>query len=200
VIDRFRSLPLPRRHPRPELLSRYLDDDLDAGARRAVEAHVRGCARCRDLLGSLASAVAALGSMGRQSSPGLADSIIAAVRAEGPPEAIQRPARDGVGLPALTIVRGTEHPARSHGISRAWPGAIRAAVRYCLRRPQLRLTIPIALVTGVVLSLVNMGGMLLRGRIDLGVCVSCAMDFLVPFVALNLGLLLLLRIPGRRRL
>jgi hypothetical protein len=55
-------------------------------------------------------------------------------------------------------------------------------------------------VTGVVLSLVNMGGMLLRGRIDLGVCVSCAMDFLVPFVALNLGLLLLLRIPGRRRL
>jgi hypothetical protein len=55
-------------------------------------------------------------------------------------------------------------------------------------------------VTGVVLSFVNMGGMLMHGKIDLGVCLSCAMDFLVPFVALNLGLLLLARVPGRRRL
>jgi hypothetical protein len=59
--------------------------------------------------------------------------------------------------------------------------------------------VPIALVTGVVLSLVNMGGMLVHGRIDLGVCVSCALDFLVPFLALNLGLLMLLWAPRHRR-
>jgi hypothetical protein len=45
-----------------------------------------------------------------------------------------------------------------------------------------------------------MGGMLMHGKIDLGVCLSCAADFLVPFVALNLGLLMLLRLPRRRRI
>jgi uncharacterized membrane protein len=62
------------------------------------------------------------------------------------------------------------------------------------------LTLPIAVIAGVVLSLVNMGGMLMHGKIDLGVCVSCAIDFLVPFLALNLGLLMLLWLPRRRRL
>jgi hypothetical protein len=71
-------------------------------------------------------------------------------------------------------------------------------VRWCLRPPQLRLTLPIALLTGVVLSLVNMGGMLMHGKIDLGVCMSCALDFLVPFLALNLGLLMLLWAPRRQ--
>ena len=69
-----------------------------------------------------------------------------------------------------------------------------------MQRAQLRLTVPIALVAGVVLSMVNMGGMLMHGRIDLGVCVSCAIDFLVPFLALNLAMLLLLWVPRRRRL
>ena len=59
---------------------------------------------------------------------------------------------------------------------------------------------PIALVAGAVLSMVNMGGMLMHGRIDLGVCVSCAIDFLVPFLALNLAMLLLLWVPRRPRL
>jgi hypothetical protein len=45
-----------------------------------------------------------------------------------------------------------------------------------------------------------MGGMLMHGRIDLGVCLSCAVDFLVPFVALNLALLMLLRVRRRTRL
>jgi anti-sigma factor RsiW len=197
----MRRLSFPRRHPRPSVLSRYLDEDLDAGAYRRLEAHVRECARCRELLASLASTVHALGSMGRESPPGLADSIIAAIREEAPREvATEGHSRERASLPTLRVVRGTRDPASGNRILDRWPQAARAALRYCLQRPQLRLTVPIALVTGVVLSLVNMGGMLLDGKIDLGVCVSCAMDFLVPFVALNLGLLLLLRVPGRRRL
>jgi hypothetical protein len=41
--------------------------------------------------------------------------------------------------------------------------------------------------------------MLMHGKIDLGVCMSCALDFLVPFLALNLGLLMLLWAPRRQR-
>ncbi len=44
---------------------------------------------------------------------------------------------------------------------------------------------PIAVAAGVVLSLVTVGGMFMHGRIDLGVCVSCAIDFLVAVSALR---------------
>jgi hypothetical protein len=59
--------------------------------------------------------------------------------------------------------------------------------------------VPIAVAAGVVLSVVNMGGTIFDGRIDLGVCLMCAANFLVPFLALNVGLLMLLPLPGRRR-
>jgi hypothetical protein len=103
------------------------------------------------------------------------------------------------GLPALSLVPGPSRATRGDGTLEEWPPAARAALRWCLRPRQLRLTVPIALVTGVVLSLVNMGGMLMHGKIDLGVCVSCGIDFLVPFLALNLGLLMLLWAPRRPR-
>ena len=62
-----------------------------------------------------------------------------------------------------------------------------------LARPQwhrawLRVTVPIALVLGVALSLVNQAGMLLSGEIDLRMCAICGLDFLLPFAALNLVL------------
>jgi hypothetical protein len=66
-----------------------------------------------------------------------------------------------------------------------------------LRGGRLRLTLPIALVAGVVLSIINQGGMLFDGRIDFGMCAICAANFVVPFVALNAALLIVLRIPGR---
>jgi anti-sigma factor RsiW len=194
-------LPLPRRHPAARVFSEYLDGDLDASAHRALEAHLRDCGRCRATLASLTTTVHALGSLETDRPPGLADSIIAALRTESPPElaSTRRPV-DTATLPALSLVPGPGRPARGDTALERWPQAARAALRWCLRPRQLRLTLPIALVTGVVLSLVNMGGMLMHGKIDLGVCVSCAIDFLVPFLALNLAMLLLLWVPRRRRL
>jgi hypothetical protein len=193
-------VPVPRRHPAARLFSEYLDGDLDTRAHRALEAHVRDCGRCRARLGSLTVTVRALGSLETESPPGLADSVIAALRTEPPPEPADRRRPVGTaGLAALSLVPGSSRPTRGDEALERWPPAARAALRWCLRPRQLRLTVPIALVTGVVLSLVNMGGMLVHGRIDLGVCVSCALDFLVPFLALNLGLLMLLWAPRHRR-
>ena len=99
----------------------------------------------------------------------------------------------------LTVVPAAGDAPAGDRAPRCWRRTVAAGLRWCLRRRQLRLTLPIALGAGVVLSLVNIGEMLMHGRIDLGVCVSCAMDFLVPFLPLNLGLLLLLWLPCHRR-
>jgi anti-sigma factor RsiW len=193
-------LSLPRRHPAARVFSEYLDGNLDPRAHRALEAHVRDCTCCRATLASLTATVRALGSLETDSPLGLADSIIAALRTEPPPEPESRRRPVGTAaLPALSLVPGPSRTTRGDGALERWPQAARAALRWCLRPRQLRLTLPIALVTGIVLSLVNMGGMLMHGKIDLGVCVSCAIDFLVPFLALNLGLLMLLWLPRRGR-
>jgi anti-sigma factor RsiW len=199
-MKRLRTLALPRRHPRSVVLCRYLEGELDTEGRRALESHLRDCSRCRREFASLANTVRALGSLEPDTPPGLADSIIAALRAEQP-ETIGSTSRapNATGLPALTVVRSAGPPPTSSRFLNAWPQEARAAFRWCLQRPQLRLTVPIALIAGVVLTMVNMGGMLMHGTIDLRVCMSCALDFLVPFVALNLGLLMLLRLPRRRR-
>jgi hypothetical protein len=54
-----------------------------------------------------------------------------------------------------------------------------------LRRSWLRVTLPIGLLLGVILSLVNQGGMLLSGQIDVRMCVICALDFMLPLAALS---------------
>jgi anti-sigma factor RsiW len=187
-----------RRHPRPRVLSRYLEGELDPAGRQRLEAHISGCGRCRQQLTSLETMLDALGSLVSPAPAGLADSIIEALRVESPERAAGRPSQASAGSPLLTVISGTGgEPDRDHGLSR-WRRGVAAGLRWCLQRRQLRLTVPIAVVAGVVLSLVNMGGMLMHGRIDLGVCLSCAMDFLVPFLALNLALVMLLWVPRHR--
>jgi anti-sigma factor RsiW len=178
-------------------MSQYLDGELDVRQREALEAHTRECARCRSLLASLESTVRALGALGKEAPAGLADSIIDALRAEDQPEiAIRQRSPDGTAVRALAVVPASaELPSRNR-ILNGWR-RVGPALRYCLQRRHLRLTLPIAVIAGVVLSMVNMGGMLMHGKIDLGVCLSCAVDFLVPFLALNLGLLMLWGLPRR---
>lgn len=198
VIERLRNLPRPRRHPPSRVMSQYLDGELDDRDREALEAHTRECARCRRLLASLETTVRVLGALGKEAPTGLADSIIDALRADDQPEiAVRKRSSDGTALRALAVVPASAELPPSNRILSAWRGVVAPALRYCLQRRQLRLTLPIAVVAGVVLSMVNMGGMLMHGKIDLGVCLSCAVDFLVPFLALNLGLLMLLRLPHR---
>jgi hypothetical protein len=49
----------------------------------------------------------------------------------------------------------------------------------------------------VALSVINQGAMLFQGQIDLGMCAMCAMNFIVPFIALNVALLMSVRLPKR---
>jgi anti-sigma factor RsiW len=197
VIERLRRLKLTRRHPRTVVLSRYLEDDLDVSERRWIEAHVGTCARCRGELASLTDVVQALGSMAEDVPAGLADSIIAAVHAESAPDtATATPSPDRTGQSPVTVLRSAG--GQPLGARSRLPRGLRDALLYCVGRSQLRLTVPIAIVTGVVLSVVNMGGTLVHGRIDVGVCLMCAADFLVPFIALNLVLLMLMWAPAHR--
>jgi anti-sigma factor RsiW len=205
MISRLDSLPLRWRHAGTETLSRYLEGDLSQRRRAALESHLRTCPDCRSRLESLASTVTALGTLRSEVTPGLVDSVIAAIRAESPTPDLTRarssPRRSG---PALTVVSGSRADSLEPAIARrrACPAARRAArslLDYCLRRPQLRVTLPLALVVGVALSLINQGDMIFSGRVDVGMCAVCALNFVIPFIALNVGLLLATRVAVLRR-
>jgi anti-sigma factor RsiW len=172
-----------RRHPDPTTLSRYLDGDLPADERAEVDQHVGGCIPCRRLLRSLSQTIGGLRSLRGHAASGRADAIIAALSSPTSADAARR----------LAVVTGNRAVTRSTGPSRSW-----AAVHYCLQRSRLRFTVPIGLLVGIVLSLVNQGGMLLHGEIDLAMCAVCALDFLVPFVAMNVVLLATTRVLQRR--
>jgi hypothetical protein len=65
----------------------------------------------------------------------------------------------------------------------------REALRYCLQRRHLRRTARIALVVGIVLTAINQLDVILRGDATTTTWVKCGLNFLVPLVVSNLGLL-----------
>lgn len=164
-----RNLRVRRVHPAATTLSRYAGDDLPLPERLTVDEHVRECGPCQRLLASLVQTIGGLHSLRTRGPSWRAERIIA----------------------ALPVAAGGSG-------ARQVSGRVRAAAGYCLQRSQLRFTVPIGLSVGVVLSLLNKGAMLLRGQIDLGMCVVCALDFLLPFAAMNLVLLATTRVLGRR--
>jgi hypothetical protein len=72
-------------------------------------------------------------------------------------------------------------------------GAVRDALAFCLERRNLRRTVRIALVVGVVLTAINQGGVIAAGHASSATWVRCALNFVVPFLVSNAGLL-----SGRR--
>ena len=68
-----------------------------------------------------------------------------------------------------------------------------AAIAYCRRREHLARTLRIALVVGIVLTSINQLDVTLRGDATAVTWVKCGMNFVVPFIVSNLGLL-----SGRR--
>ncbi|HEX4734971.1 MAG TPA: nitrate/nitrite transporter NrtS [Thermoleophilaceae bacterium] len=72
--------------------------------------------------------------------------------------------------------------------------AVREAVAYCRRREHLRRTVRIALVVGLVLTAINQLDVILSGDATTATWVKCGLNFVVPFVVSNLGLL-----SGRQR-
>jgi hypothetical protein len=77
--------------------------------------------------------------------------------------------------------------------SRAAGVGLRDALLYCGQRKHLRRTLRIALVVGIVLTAINQLDVIVRGDAVALTYVKCAMNFVVPFVVSNLGLL-----TGRR--
>jgi hypothetical protein len=76
-------------------------------------------------------------------------------------------------------------------VSRLEPA--RDAVRFCARREHLRRTVKIALVVGLVLTGINEGDVIASGDATAVTGVKIGLNFVVPFVVSNLGLL-----AGRR--
>lgn len=63
------------------------------------------------------------------------------------------------------------------------------AVAICRRPSNLRRTIRIALVVGCVLTLINQGDVIARGDATGVTAVKMVLNFMVPFVVSNLGVL-----------
>ncbi len=80
------------------------------------------------------------------------------------------------------------------GGSRA--ASVRGAIGFCTRPTHLRRTLRIALVVGVVLSLINQAGVIASGEATALTWLRVAANFCVPFVVSNLGLLASRRAPG----
>jgi hypothetical protein len=66
---------------------------------------------------------------------------------------------------------------------------LRDSLRVCLRREHLSRTIKIALVVGTILTLINQLDIIVGGDADTLTWVKCGLNYVVPFVVSNLGLL-----------
>lgn len=66
---------------------------------------------------------------------------------------------------------------------------MREACALCLQRRNLRRTVPIALIVGVVLTTINQSGVIAAGHASTATWVRCGLNFVVPFLVSNAGLL-----------
>jgi hypothetical protein len=82
---------------------------------------------------------------------------------------------------------------RSEPVALGRRAALREACAYCLRRDHLARTLRIAFVVGIVLTAINQSGVILAGNATTATWVRCGLNFVVPFVVSNAGLL-----SGRR--
>jgi hypothetical protein len=65
----------------------------------------------------------------------------------------------------------------------------RAALRTCADPANLRRTLLIAAVVGCILSMINEGGAIVRAHIQTATGVKIGLNFVVPFLVSNLGVL-----------
>lgn len=70
---------------------------------------------------------------------------------------------------------------------------VRDAYVYCARRENLHRTVTIALLVGVLLTLINQSAVIAAGDATTATWVRCGLNFVVPFLVANAGLL-----SGRR--
>ena len=63
------------------------------------------------------------------------------------------------------------------------------ALRIVFRRDHLRRTVKIALVVGTILTLINQLDIILKGDATTITWLKCGLNYCVPFIVSNLGLL-----------
>ncbi len=155
-------------------LGAYRDGELAVDQRDRVEAHVRGCSRCRGALAGLAECGRELRSLRTEPPDGLADRIIARLEAD-------------TGETRQSLVGAAEiAPSRrpAAGLATSWRE----------QRAHLRVTLPIALVAGLAITAVEDLGTLTGGDVDIAAaCAVCGSNVLVPLALLHLGWLLAAR-------
>jgi hypothetical protein len=66
---------------------------------------------------------------------------------------------------------------------------VRDALRICLQPEHLRRTLTIAVVVGTVLTAINHADVIARGDATSTTVAKAALNYLVPFIVSNLGLL-----------
>jgi hypothetical protein len=66
---------------------------------------------------------------------------------------------------------------------------VRDALQICFRREHLRRTVQIALVVGLILTAINQADVILGGDATAATWIKTGLNFCVPFVVSNLGLL-----------
>jgi hypothetical protein len=79
---------------------------------------------------------------------------------------------------------------------RAW---VKEALRICRQPEHLRRTAKIALVVGTILTAINQGDVILAGNATAATAVKAVLNYCVPFVVSNLGLLAGKRAEGALR-
>jgi hypothetical protein len=90
--------------------------------------------------------------------------------------------------------RGAGGGTRSTPRVEEGPGSIgrltpRNALRICFRREHLRRTVKIALIVGTLLTAINQLDIIVKGSADALTWVKCGLNYCVPFIVSNLGLL-----------
>jgi len=82
---------------------------------------------------------------------------------------------------------GSAQDSRGPGSRRR--AAVREGVAFCSQRRNLHRTVRIALVVGLVLTLINQGALIASGHATVATWVRCGLNFVVPFLVSNAGLL-----------
>lgn len=67
--------------------------------------------------------------------------------------------------------------------------SVRSALELCARPANLRRTVRIALVVGLILGILNQGSVIINGDATTLTWIKVALNFCVPFIVSNLGLL-----------
>lgn len=86
--------------------------------------------------------------------------------------------------PSSTPASRSNRSALTRG--RTW---MRDAWAVCAQPRNLKRTIRIAVIVGIVLTLINQGSVITAGHATAGTWVRCALNFIVPLLVSNAGVL-----------